>query len=216
MGKKKKISKVFKAFNSRELNIFKKLNTPQKVQDYVNKVRVNFELDGETYLSPREVLRQKRAHCAEGAILAAVIFWYHGAKPLLLDMKTTPNDVEHVVALFKKNEFWGAVSKTNHAVLRYREPIYKTIRELALSYFHEYFKDNGQKTLRSYSDPFDLSKIKDKSWLVTKENLWNLIDRLDASKHHKILKPWQIKNLRKADVIEILAGKLVEQKKKIK
>ena len=213
MGKKKKISKVFKAFNYRELNIFKKLNTPQKVQDYVNKVRVNFELDGETYLSPREVLRQKRAHCAEGAILAAVIFWYHGAKPLLLDMKTTPNDVEHVVALFKKNGFWGAVSKTNHAVLRYREPIYKTIRELALSYFHEYFKDNGQKTLRSYSDPFDLSKIKDKSWLVTKENLWNLIDRLDASKHHKILKPWQIKNLRKADVIEILAGKLVEQKK---
>lgn len=216
MGKKKKIPKVFKAFNYRELNIFKKLNTPQKVQDYINKVRVNFELDGETYLSPREVLRQKRAHCAEGAILAAVIFWYHGAKPLLLDMKTTPNDVEHVVALFKKNGFWGAVSKTNHAVLRYREPIYKTIRELALSYFHEYFKDNGQKTLRSYSDPFDLSKIKDKSWLVTKENLWNLIDRLDASKHHKILKPWQIKNLRKADVIEILAGKLVEQKKKIK
>ena len=213
MGKKKKIPKVFKAFNYRELNIFKKLNNPQKVQDYINKVRVNFELDGETYLSPREVLRQKRAHCAEGAILAAVIFWYHGAKPLLLDMKTTPNDVEHVVALFKKNEFWGAVSKTNHAVLRYREPIYKTIRELALSYFHEYFKDNGQKTLRSYSDPFDLSKIKDKSWLVTKENLWNLIDRLDASKHHKILKPWQIKNLRKADVIEILAGKLVEQKK---
>lgn len=213
MRNKKKIPKVFKVFNPKELRVFKKLNTPKKVQDYINHLSVNFEIGGETYLSPREVLKQRRAHCAEGAILAATIFWYNGGKPLLMDMKTTPNDDEHVVALFRENGYWGAVSKTNHAVLRYREPIYKTIRELALSYFHEYFKDSGQKTLRSYSKPFDLSKIKNKSWLTTKENLWDLIDDLDSSKHFQILNKKQIKGLRKADQIEILAGKIVEQKK---
>ena len=83
---------------------------------------------------------------------------------------------------------------------------------MALSYFHEYFKDNGQKTLRSYSDPFDLSKIRNKGWLTTKENLWDIIDGLDSSKHHQMLNREQIKGLRKADQIEILAGKLVEQK----
>ncbi|MEK7075728.1 MAG: transglutaminase-like domain-containing protein [Patescibacteria group bacterium] len=213
--KKKKTNKVFNVFDSKELRVFKKLNTPKKIQDFINKVPINFELKGETYLSPREVLKQRRAHCAEGAILAAAIFWHNGKKPLLMDMKTTPNDDEHVVALFKENGYLGAISKTNHAVLRYREPIYKTVRELALSYFHEYFKDNGQKTLRSYSDPFDLSKIRNKGWLTTKENLWDIIDGLDSSKHHQMLNREQIKGLRKADQIEILAGKLVEQKKPV-
>ncbi len=211
----KKVNKVFKVFTSKELKVFKKLDTPKKVQDFINKIPINFEMKGETYLSPREVLRQNRAHCAEGAILAATIFWYNGGKPLLMDMKTTPNDDEHVVALFNENGFWGAISKTNHAVLRYREPIYKTVRELALSYFHEYFKDSGQKTLRSYSDPFDLSKMRKKDWLTTNENLWNIIDSLDSSKHHQILNKKQIRGLRKADQIEILAGKLVEQKKPV-
>ncbi|TSC65363.1 MAG: hypothetical protein G01um101477_508 [Candidatus Doudnabacteria bacterium Gr01-1014_77] len=210
-----KVNKVFKVFTSKELKVFEKLNTPKKVQDFINKIPINFEMKGETYLSPREVLKQNRAHCAEGAVLAATIFWYNGGKPLLMDMKTTPNDDEHVVALFNQNGFWGAISKTNHAVLRYREPIYKTVRELALSYFHEYFKDSGQKTLRSYSDPFDLSKMRKKDWLTTKENLWDIIDSLDSSKHHQILNKKQIRGLRKADQIEILAGKLVEQKKPV-
>lgn len=203
--------KNFFDFNPKELKILKSLDTPRKIQDFLDKLDINFEKNGETYLSPREVLRRKTAHCSEGAIFAAAALWYHGEKPLLMDLKTSSDDTDHVVALFKQNGHWGAISKTNHAVLRYREPVYKTLRELALSYFHEYFKDNGKKTLRSYSAPFDLSKIKDRSWLTTADNLFQIIYDLDDSRHFPLLNNKQIKNLRRADPIEIKAGKLVEQ-----
>ena len=199
-------------FNKKEIDVLRRLNSPQKIQDYINKLPINFELDGDTCMSPRKVLSLKSAHCVEGALLAAVALWYHGQKPLLLDLKTTPNDDEHVVALFQSRGYWGAISKTNHGVLRYREPIYKTVRELALSYFHEYFKNSGQKTLRSYSAPFDLSKIKDKTWMISDDNLWDLVEKLDTSKHYPFLNRYQEKNLRKADKIEIEAGKIVEYK----
>jgi hypothetical protein len=201
----------------KEFSIIKKLNSPAKVQDFLNSLAVNFETNGETCLSPLLVLREKKAHCMEGALLASAIFWYHGERPLLLDLKTTNDDNDHVVALFRSRSCWGAVSKTNHAVLRYRDPIYKDIRELAMSYFNEYFLDSGVKTLRSYSLPFDLSvpsKKFDDSWLTTKENLWNLTDALDMSKHISILKKGATRRLRRADPLEIKAGKIVEQKKK--
>lgn len=203
---------VSSSFTNKEIKLFKRLNTPVKIQDYLNSLDINFEEQGDTYMSPREVLKNKKAHCLEGAVLAAVILWFNGEKPWLLDLKTTKNDHEHVVAVFKKNGFFGAISKTNHAVLRYREPVYKTVRELAMSYFHEYFKDNGVKTLRSYSDLFDLSHLDYFDWIHREDFMWQLVYDLDHSKHHKILNSQQIKNLRKADPIEIEAGKLVEQK----
>jgi len=200
-------SAAFKDF-PKELAILKKLNSPSKVQDFLNDLKINFEKDGETCRSPLMTLRTKKAHCMEGALLAAAIFWQHGRPPLLLDLKTTNDDNDHVVALFKEGGRWGAVSKTNHAVLRYRDPIYKNIRELAMSYFSEYFLDSGVKTLRSYSAPFDLSRYGDE-WLTTKENLWNLTDALDTSKHFPILKGNSAR-LRRADPIEIKAGKLTD------
>jgi hypothetical protein len=145
----------------------------------------------------------------EGALLAAAILWYHGEKPLLLDLKTTNDDQDHVVALFKQNGCFGAISKTNHGVLRYREPIFKTVRELALSYFSEYFLHDGRKTLRSYSQPFDLSKL-DPSWLISDKDLWNMVKMLDKSPHTALLTTKQIKNLRLAEPVEIAAGKVVE------
>lgn len=164
-------------------------------------------------MSPARALEAGKAHCFEGALIAALALEMHGHKPLLLDLKTTEDrDVDHVVALFKQDGYWGAISKTNHAVLRYREPIYKTIRELALSYFHEYFLNNGEKTLRSYSKPFDLSKVKI-DWRESKENLFKLVEILDKSPHTQILNKKQIKNLRKADKIEIQAGKIVDYRK---
>lgn len=202
--------KILGSFTKKELQILAKLDTPQKIQDYINTLPINFEKQGETCLSPREVLCRKTAHCAEGAMFAAVALWFHGQKPLLLDIKTSRDDYEHVVALFKRHGHWGAISKTNHAVLRYREPVYKTIRELALSYFHEYFKDNGTKTMRSYSAPFDLSTIKDQSWIIDEKDVWDVIFELNKSRHFNILSKVQIKGLRKADRIEIEAGKLKE------
>jgi hypothetical protein len=195
-----------------EEKLFKKLNTPSKIQDYLNSIPYNFESAGETCMSPRHVIRTKCAHCLEGAYFAGAVLWYHGEKPLLLDLRSTKHDLDHVVALFKKDGYWGAISKTNHAVLRYREPIYKTLRELVLSYFHEYFLNaTGVKTLREYSKkPFDLRTF-GKTWITTDEDLWEIGAILDDAPHLSVLpsgmKP---KVLRKADQVEIEAGKLVE------
>jgi len=186
----------------KDFAVFKKLNTPAKVQDFLNKIPINFEPHGETCRSPLSSLRHKQAHCLEGAYLAAAALWFHGREPLLLDLRTVPRDDDHVVALFKESGRWGAISKTNHAVLRYREPIYASIRELAMSYFHEYFLDDGKKTMRDYSAPFSLLKYGDK-WLAS----------LDDSRHFKIFPKNSHIRLRPADKVEIEAGKIVEWKK---
>ncbi len=193
-----------------EQRLFKKLKSPALIQDFLNSIPYNFEKSGETCKSPRTVLSTKSAHCLEGAYLAAAVLWYHGHKPLLLDLRSTKNDLDHVVAIYKKDGYWGAISKTNHAVLRYREPIYKTIRELALSYFHEYFLDDGTKTMRDYSIPFNIQKF-GKSWITSEDDLWEIGAALDDSPHTKIL-PSTLKKLRKADKIEIVAGRLVENR----
>ncbi len=202
--------KTFFDLDFQERKVLQALSSPKKIQDYLDKLPINFELDGDTCYSPREVIKRKTAHCMEGALLAAAALWYHGQPPLLLDLVTTKNDDDHVVALFKVRGRWGALSKTNHGVLRYRDPIYSSVRELVMSYFHEYFLDSGKKTLRSYSAPFDLRKIKDRSWLVSAEPLWHINNALEDSRHYKILSDSQIANLRKASDIEIAAGKLVE------
>jgi hypothetical protein len=211
-----KKTEIFSKFAKEDLKVFETLNTPAKIQNYIDHFPTNFEYQGNTYYPPVEVLKKNKAHCAEGAVLAALILYYNGEKPLLLDLKTTKPDVDHVIALYKKFGHWGAISKTNHAVLRFREPIYKTIRELALSYFHEYFVDTGQKTLRSYSNPFDLTKVDNVDWVTSEEWMWDLMYQLDKSKHHPLLDKSQIKNLRKADLVEIQAGKIVREKKKKK
>ncbi len=135
--------------------------------------------------------------------------WYHGRSPLLLDLKASANDYDHVVALFQENGHWGAISKTNHAVLRYREPVYKSVRELALSYFHEYFTDNGTKTLRSFSRAFSL-KTYGLSWITASEDLWDIGGDLDDSTHQPIISLARARTLRNADQIEIHAGTLTE------
>jgi hypothetical protein len=196
-----------------EFKIFKELNSPVKIQDFLDKIPLNFERGGDTNYSPFTVLKKNKAHCMEGAMLAAAIFWYHGEKPLIMDLKTTNDDTDHVVAVFKQRGRWGAISKTNHAVLRYREPVYKNLRELAMSYFHEYFLDNGKKTLRSYSELVDLS-IYGTDWLTSKKHLWKFVGVLNRQKHFNLLENNNPKFLRKADQIEIAAGKLTEWKKK--
>src|SRR3990167_5328027 len=131
------------SFTKKEIALMRKLNTPAKVQDFLDSLRFNFEKQGkktvETCKSPLMVLRTNSAHCLEGALLGAYILSLHGHPPLVMNLSANKPDFDHVVAPFKINGLWGALSKTNHAPLRYREPIYKSIRELAMSYFHEYF-----------------------------------------------------------------------------
>ncbi len=187
----------------------KKLNTPAKIQDFLNRLPFNFEKRGETLKSPARVLREKNAHCFEGALLGAYLLSLHGHSPLVLHLESEKDDYDHVIAPFRVAGHWGALSKTNHAVLRYREPVYRSIRELVMSYFHEYFLDNGKKTLRGYSAPLNLN-IFGKKWITDEKDLWYIDKKLDKIKHFSILQKTAIRNLRKADKIEIKAGEIVE------
>lgn len=190
------------------------LQTPAKIQDFLNTIPFNFELNGvDTLKSPLRTLRENNAHCFEGALLAAYLLSLQGHTPLLMYLQSTKKDFDHVIAPFKVNGYWGAISKTNHAVLRYREPVYKTIRELALSYFHEYFLDDGTKTLRYYTEPLDVT-VFDDSWIDSEEDLWGIDTELDKMKHFEIVPKKYLKKLRKADQVEREAGKIVEWKKK--
>lgn len=199
------------SFTQKEKLLLKKLNTPLKVQDFLNEIKFNFEKNEETLTSPLFTLRKNRAHCLEGALLGAYTLSQHGFTPYLMHLKATNSDYDHVIVPFKIGKFWGALSKTNHAVLRYREPIYKNIRELAMSYFHEYFLDNGQKTLRQYSKLLNLNNF-EKNWMLLEGNLWGIDAELDKIKHFNIIPKSYIKKLRKADKIEIKAGKITEWK----
>ena len=194
----------------KEYKILKTLNTPAKVQDFLNKMPFNFEPGGDTSMSPLMVLQKGTCHCAEGAVLAALALRVHGYEPLLLDLTANKIDFDHVVALFKKNGKWGAVSKTNHAVLRYREPIYNTVCELAMSYFHEYFDNSGRKNLRSFSGPVNLKRFDKCGWMTTLEETSYIPEYLAEVKHFPILTRKQIAGLRRAESIEIEAGKIVE------
>ncbi len=205
--------KTFSALTATEQKVLAKLSTPVKIQNFLDTLQMNFSEEDPCF-SVRDVLRVRKAHCFEGALLAAAALMYHGHKPLLLDLTASPNDEDHVVAVYKVGKFYGAISKTNHAVLRFRDPIYKNLRELVMSYFHEYFLNSGQKTLRTFSkQPFDLSKYNKLNWLTSRDGILDIIDELAQAPHEQILSPQQIKQLRKASLLEIQAGKLVEWKR---
>ena len=203
-------------FYEKELKKIGELNTPAKIQDFINKIPVNFEEDGkDSCMSPISVLKNNRCHCIEGAFFAAACFWLNGlGKPLVVDMRGTRDDFDHVIAVFRdaQTKKWGAISKTNHAVLRYREPIYESIRELVMGYFHEYTDDYGNKTLREFSEPLDLSLF-GKEWITSEDDLWYVHDYIDSARHFKILNTKQIKNLRKTDAIEQRMGEITEFKR---
>ncbi|WKZ27233.1 MAG: hypothetical protein QY311_00545 [Candidatus Paceibacterota bacterium] len=185
----------------KERSLMRSLRTPERIQDFLSALPANHEIGGDSCHSPRIVMRERNAHCFEGALFAATTLWYHGHKPLLLDLQTAPHDFDHVVALFQRDGLWGAISKTNHAVLRWRDPIYRTVRELALSYFHEYFLDSGEKTLRAYSRPFSLERF-GVQWVASDEPLWYIGDALDASPHEPIAPARALRRARRAEAFE--------------
>ena len=161
------------------------------------------ELGARTYMSPRRVLSTGEAHCVEGALLAAAACAYHGARPLLLDFQAAYDDEDHVVALFRQNRHWGAISKTNHPGLRYRDAIHPSAHCLAASYFHEYYLWDGRKSLRSFSKPFDLSRYAPESWITADQDLDWLVHALDASTHVPIVPKGNLPGLRPATAFEI-------------
>ena len=190
-----------------------RLTTPERIQAFLNAIPINHEIGGETVLSVREVLRQRRAHCIEGAMVAACALWIHGEPPLVMHLDCHESDYPHVITLFRRGGAWGAISKTNGAPLRYRDPIYRTLRELVLSYFHEYSNRRGHKTLRSYSMPFDMRRIDPKEWVTASESCWKTHDRLADLRHFPLISRRQERLLTKRDKFERWTSKLVEYPK---
>lgn len=195
-----------------EENILRKLYTPIKIQDFLDKLPMNWEKNGDTHMSPRRVLREKKAHCIEGALLAATALWLRGEPPIIMNLSSRlgKGDVDHVVTLYKRGGRYGAISKTNHASLRFRDPIYRTPRELALSYFHEWFmNETGEKTLECYSKPLDMRKF-GTDWITSEKDLWNIADALSERKHYFLVPKGNWRHVRKADKMELKAGRLIE------
>lgn len=179
-----------------------KFRTPARVQDFLDSLPYNFEEEGETCSSPVRTLARNSAHCLEGAYVAALALSLQGHAPLLMNLKTSTGDQDHAVVLFKERGLWGALSKTNHAVLRYRDPVYRSVRELALSYFHEYYLGTtGRKTLRAFSKPLNLNRF-GSTWKTEDMELWNIAYALRDATHFPIAPQETLSKTRPAGVFE--------------
>jgi hypothetical protein len=178
-----------------ELEQLKQFKKPHDIQLFLNNVRYNPDKGTN---SPGKVIRLQKANCFEGALFAAAALRMLGHKPLIVDLMAV-NDDDHIIALFKHNNCFGAVAKSNTTSLRFREPVFRTLKELILSYFEFYFNTIGDKTLRSYSNPVNLSRFDKLKWMDTDDNLDYIGDYLYTVKHHNILDRKSVLNLSKAD-----------------
>jgi hypothetical protein len=191
-----------------EVRFLQKLNDPDKIQGFLDTIDYNPNYECR---SPRWVIKKRSAHCFEGAIFAAAALQFNGYKPLLVDMKAF-NDDDHVIAVFKEDDHWGAVAKSNFTTLRYREPVYRSIRELIMSYFDFYFNIYGDKSLRSYSLPLDLTIFDNRNWATTDEDLEFIGDKLEHLHHFEIVTKKMICKLKIASETMLKAGMMGSNK----
>lgn len=185
------------------------LKTPAGIQRYLDDIP--YHLAG-TAWSPRMVLRKKTAHCLEGAIFAAAALRVLGFPPLIFDLEAD-RDTDHVIAIFKSRGHWGAIAKSNFTGCRYREPVYRTLRELALSYFNIYFNLRGERTLRRYSRPVNLARFDRLNWMVSEKNIWFIPEHLCDIPHRPLLKRGVEKNLTRVDA-RTMKSEMVGHRKK--
>jgi hypothetical protein len=191
-----------------ETALFRELTTPEKIQDFLTGIPINFEPLGDTCQSARMALKNNSCHCIEAAFIAAAALMLHGQPALLMDFQASGDD-DHVLALFKQDKHWGAISKSNSIWLRWRDPIYVSPRELAMSYFHEYVKEK-HKTLRRVSKPFDIGKYDPDYWLTSLENCWAMAEEIDDSPHVDLISETQAMKLKLRDSLETRAGDFKE------
>lgn len=184
------------------------LGTPPRIQDFVDGLRWNHSRQ-ETANSVVRVLEDGAAHCFEGALVAAAALWLAGHPPLLVDMGAEKDD-DHVLAVFRRGRHWGAISKSNSAFLRYRDPIHRSLRELAISYFPNYMRSR-RKTLRTYSVPVDLQRVDPDLWVTRRGFCGEVIDLLTTARHFQILpRGMTADTLRPIDSIVTQAARLRE------
>jgi len=195
---------TIRSWSDDELEFLSRFNDPWDIQVFLDSIDYNPDYGCG---SPRRVIRKRSAHCFEGALLAAAALDYLGYKPLVVDMKAF-NDDDHVIAVFKEEGYWGAVAKSNFTSLRYREPVYRSIRELIMSYFDFFFNVNGEKSLRSYSRPYDLTVYNDRDWATTDIDLEFIGDKIESLDHIPVVSEKMIRKLRYASDSVIQAGLL--------
>jgi hypothetical protein len=194
-------------FHARELSLLRRLNTPERIQRFIDDLAYNKEKDGPTCRSPRRVLRDRLAQCLEGALFGAAALRVQGWEPLLLDLEAVRDD-DHVLAIFRQRGCWGAIAKSNYAGLRFREPVYRSLRELAMSYFEHYYNPEGEKTLRTYSRPVNLRRFDRIDWMSAEQDLWRISDYLFSIPHKRLLTSGIVRNLNRMDARLMAAGKV--------
>ncbi len=203
------------AFTAEERAIFHRLSTPEKIQRFLDcELAYNKEPDGHTCRSPRRALRDRTAHCMEGALFGAAALRMLGFPPLLLDLEAERDD-DHVLAIFRARGHWGAVAKSNYSGLRYREPVYRTLRELVISYFEHYYNLRREKTLRRYSRPVDLRRFDSISWMTSEEDVWAIPEYLCEIAHRPLLPPGVVRRLGRVDDRLFAAGLVGHAKTKL-
>ena len=165
------------------LRTLRALKTPAQIQKFIDGITYQY---ADTAGSPERVLRERKGHCMEGALVAAAAFRVHGHPPLLMDLESVRDD-DHVVALYRERGLWGGVAKSNFAGLRFRAPVYRTLRELAISYFEHYYNLRGERTLRAYSVPVNLARLDDQHWMTAEEDVWSVPELLIEARHYPIV-----------------------------
>lgn len=189
-------------FERSEHRILAKLNTPWKIQEFLNDLKYNLE---DSAYSPRDVMKRGTAHCFEGAVFAAAALRYHGFPPTILDLEAE-RDTDHVITVFQQHGAWGAIATSNYPNCRFRAPVYKTLRELAMSYFNDYFNDKRQRSMRTYSRPVNLRRFDSKAWAFTREPIWFIAEHLCDIPHTHLLTPAMKRALPPVDHRSYLAG----------
>jgi hypothetical protein len=179
-----------------ESRVLRSLTTPERLQRFLDDL--GYDAHGSRCRSPRRVLRERAVQCLDGAIFAAAALRGQGHPPLLLDLEAVM-DVDHVVAVYRRDGLWGSVGRSNYSGLRYREPLFRTLRDLALSYFESYFNLRRQKTLRRYSVPLDLSRFDARGWMTSEEDLWWIAERLVTIRHYPLITARQVGRLASVD-----------------
>ena len=191
-------------WSKEEIAFLKTMSDPDKIQGFLDSIDYNPNYECR---SPRWVIKKKSAHCFEGALFSAAALQFIGYQPLIVDMKAF-NDDDHVIAVFREGKHWGAVAKSNFTTLRYREPVYRSLRELIMSYFDFYFNIDGDKSLRSYSLPLDLTIYNTRHWITTDEDLEYIGDKLEKMRHYAVVDTEMLKNLKRASETMLKAGML--------
>lgn len=185
-----------------DLRTLRALRTPASIQKFVDALPYDY---AHTARSPRRVLRERKGHCLEGALLAAAALRVNGHPPLLMDLEAVQDD-DHVIALYRERGLWGGIAKSNFAGLRFRAPVYRTLRELALSYFEHYYNLRGERTLRAYSEAVDLSRLDPQGWMTSQENVWCVPEMLIAARHYPLLPERVARSLPRLDRRSFAAG----------